>query len=285
MTSTGNQPKRRWRRRLLTATCLLGLALGGLYLGRNRFLGPFVLARLQPTIEARLGGSLSVEHYSGNWFSGLRLDGVAFERGSQEGASEGPLVELVGARVDASFSLRRLLSEGMAGLTALEIRIERLVLDPMAPFPPVDSESESETTFPAELPKLDVRVDEIELYIEGASAAVHDLSLESKNGQLLFQTRELLASAGDNQLLARGIVLPLGMAQLDALDVPGIIATAQAELQLSLKDLPDLAARLGLEPAAAAQVTPVPEHDIELSLSLESNRLELTAGSALAAGG
>lgn len=119
---TATVPASRWRR---AWRVLRGLVVGGVvlallllvlvYLGRNRYVAPFALETLAPTLEEAAGLQVEVDRLSGNWVNGIALEGVNVRATGEDGI----LRTLTFESLQATYDLRALLRGDVNGVTSL----------------------------------------------------------------------------------------------------------------------------------------------------------------------
>lgn len=149
---------RRWTKRVGALVCVLFLLSGAAYLGRERVLAPFVVARAAEVLRASTGLELRVGRLGGNWWSEIELEDCRLDGGT-------PTTELTSLHVGkavAHFDLRGLINGDLNAIHSIDLgdasvkidlaqrsSAERPVVVPGANLPPFP--------WPANLPPIEVR--------------------------------------------------------------------------------------------------------------------------------
>lgn len=158
---------------------LLALVVAA-WLGRNRYVAPFVLDRVAASLKESTGAELRVRRVSGGWLGDLRLEGVVWE----DDTGGTPLRRLGAESLAVRYSLGRLLKGDLGGLEAVEgegIVVELRLGGGARPPEPEDDGPTKPFELPRTLPRISL--ERVDVQIEDAAgrsieveraALVHD---------------------------------------------------------------------------------------------------------------
>jgi autotransporter translocation and assembly factor TamB len=177
-------PRRRpwWRRLLKRIAILAGLLLAlalGLYLTRAHTLHPMLRRVVAWTVPRVSDFEVELDRISGDWFSGLELEGLRL----RNTAAAGPLRELDFDRVAVDLRLIGLLRSEPEALRGLELGTGRVEVDLTVPTSAEAAEPSGAPSFPDWLPLLQVEALTLDLGLgSGDRLRVRDAHVSSTRG-------------------------------------------------------------------------------------------------------
>ena len=146
--------KRARRIAAVLALCLVGLVLA-LYLFRGTLVHPRVIERLRSEVAERFDARLEIERLDGNWFAGLRLEGVRWT------SERPPLFALEASEVQLEWSLLGLAAGDPGWLHAVRATVERAELAAAK-----SGGGGQPAEAPASLPPLEVTVERVSYRVD-----------------------------------------------------------------------------------------------------------------------
>ncbi len=113
---------RRFLRWILVVSAVLLFLLVGTWLLRRPLLGPLVLGKVQTALAAALDADVEIADITGSWLGSVNLTSIRVSNG------KGVVRSLTNGRIKASYSLRRLVTGDLSGLTSASIEVDAIHL-------------------------------------------------------------------------------------------------------------------------------------------------------------